>query len=121
MPYLKGNRVNIEKLQAAGFVETTYEGQSGVFYTKRMPLSEMPYYRENVVDNDLYLETDVAIIECCTTDKFPDGGVQMTIDGLDYLEDMVGIDSEEGTSLLRQAGLHFDGLFHPLGSGEYQS
>ena len=96
--------MNIENLKAAGFVETTYEGQEGVFWTKRMSLKDMPYYKEHMVDNDLYFESDIAIIECAETKKFPKGGVQMVLEEIDYIEEMVAVDSEEGISLLKQAG-----------------
>lgn len=97
--------MDIEKLKAAGFVETTYPGQLGVFLTKRMPIREMPYTREHVVDNEIACETDTAVVEFVPDPLFPGGGVQMTIDLCDYFGEAVSVKSEEGLSLLRDAGV----------------
>lgn len=97
--------MNIEKLKSAGFLETTYPGQDGVFWTKRMPISEMPYAREHVADGEWVAETDIAIIEYVPASLFPGGGVQMTVVNTDYMEETISITTEEGLALLRDAGV----------------
>ncbi len=97
--------MDLEKLKVAGFVETTYPGQQGVFLTKRMPIQDMPYAREHIVDNELVGETDTAVIEFVPDPLFPGGGVQMTVDQCDYIEDAVPVNSDEGLALLRDAGV----------------
>lgn len=97
--------MDIEKLKAAGFVETTYPGQDGVFLTKRMPISDMPYAREHIIDGDWVGETDIAVIEYVPANHFPGGGVQMSVDKTDYMEEAVLVTTEEGLALLRDAGV----------------
>ncbi|GIL13732.1 MAG: hypothetical protein BroJett038_24520 [Chloroflexota bacterium] len=97
--------MDIEKLKAAGFVETTYPGQHGVFLTKRMPIQDMPYAREHIVDNEIVCETDTAVVEFVPDPLFPGGGVQMTVAQCDYIEEAVAVSSEEGQALLRDAGV----------------
>ena len=97
--------MDIEKLKAAGFVETTYPGQDGVFLTKRMPVQDMPYVSEHIVDNELVCERDIAVVEFVPDPLFPGGGVQMTVEQWDYIEDAVSASSDEGLGLLRDAGV----------------
>lgn len=97
--------MDIRKLKAAGFVETTYPGQEVVFLTKRMPIQEMPYAREHIVDGEFIDETDTAVIEVVPDPLFPGGGVQMTVDQCDYVEEAVSLASNEGLALLRDAGV----------------
>lgn len=97
--------MDIEKLKAAGFVETTYPGQEGIFLTKRMPIRDMPYASEHIVDNEIVGETDTAVIEVVPDPLFPGGGVQMVVDQCDYVEETVSVTSAEGLALLRDAGV----------------
>ena len=97
--------IDIEKLKAAGFVETTYPGQEGVFWTKRMPISAMPYAREHIADGDLVCETDIAVIEYVPANLFPGGGVQLTVGNTDYMEEAVSVTKEACMALLRDAGV----------------
>jgi hypothetical protein len=99
--------IEVEKLKSAGFAETTYEGQDGVFLTKKMSVMDMPYYREHVVDNQILYEDDIAVIEVGITARFPNGGIQMVAEGTDYIEEMTDVNSEDGISLLREAGVTF--------------
>ncbi len=95
----------IEKMKAAGFVETTYPGQEGVFLTKRMLIQEMPYAREHIADGELICDTDKAVIEFVPDPLFPGGGVQMSVVECDYIEEAESINSEFGRALLRDAGV----------------
>ena len=97
--------MDIEKLKAAGFMETTYPEQDGVFLTKRMPIKDMPYARVHIVDGELVSETDTAIIEVVPVTLFHGGGVQMVVDQCDYVEETVSLASDEGLALLRDAGV----------------
>jgi hypothetical protein len=92
--------VDAGKLKSAGFVETTYQGQPGVFLTKNMP-----YAREHIVDNENIFDTDTAIIEVVPDPLFPGGGVQLAMQDCDYMEEAISISSEEGLALLRDAGV----------------
>ena len=97
--------MEITKLKAAGFVEATYPGQEGVFLTKRMPISEMPYARKHVVDDEYVCDTDIAVIEYVPVNLFPGGGVQMVVENTDYAEEAISAISDEGLALLRDAGV----------------
>lgn len=97
--------MDIEKLKAAGFVETTYPDQEGAFLTKRMPIQDMPYAREHIVDGDGVMDTDTVVIAYVPDNLFPGGGVQMVVEQSDYMEDTVSVNSEDGLALLRDAGV----------------
>lgn len=97
--------MDLKKLEQAGFVPTTYPGQPGVFLTKRMPIDDMPYAREHIVDGELVGDSDIAVIEYVPDPLFKGGGVQMTVEKTDYIEEAVAVDSEEGVALLRDAGV----------------
>ncbi|MDA8093304.1 MAG: hypothetical protein M0T84_05215 [Betaproteobacteria bacterium] len=98
--------MNAQKLKEAGFVETTYAGQEGVFLTKRMSIGSMRYGSEHIVDNDTVLAEDMAVIEVVPANKqFPKGGVRMVVENTDYYEETVPLDTEEGIGLLRDAGV----------------
>jgi len=115
MPTEQGKSLLItsEQLIAAGFVETHYPGQEGVFYTKRMAAWDMPYTRENIVDNDSVMPEDEVVVEVT-----PGRGIQMSISSADYVEESVPLDTPEGLGLLRDAGLIIEGNSHvPLCRG----
>jgi hypothetical protein len=97
--------MDVNALKAAGFVETVYKGQSEVFLTKKMPVADMPYAREHIVDNEYVFDTDTAIIEVVPDPLFPGCGVQLAMQDSDYVEDAVSVSSEEGLALLRDAGV----------------
>lgn len=97
--------MDIQQLKAAGFVETTYPGQEGVFLTKRMPVAHMPYASEHIADGEWVSTTDTAVIEVVPDPLYPGGGVQMAVENTDYMEEPVALDSEEGLALLRDAGV----------------
>lgn len=100
--------MDIEMLKASGFVETTYPGQEGVFLVKRMPVSEMPYAHEHIVDDELVSDTDTGVIEVFGWDGpagFAGARVQWSIEDTDYYEEPVQCFSEEGRGLLRDAGV----------------
>ena len=97
--------MDIEKLKAAGFVETTYPDQPGIFWTKHLPIADMPYASEHIADGFLVSETDTAIVETVPDVAFKGGGVHMLVLRSDYAEDIVAVDSEEGLALLRDAGV----------------
>lgn len=101
--------MNIEVLKASGFVAVEYPGQQGVFYTKKLPVTDMPYMREHAIDYDLIGETTVMLVEVT-----PDRRVQMTTINTDYVEEAVAIDTDEAAGLLRDAGVNVDLL---LGKG----
>ncbi|MDO5947158.1 hypothetical protein [Burkholderia cepacia] len=102
--------MNIEVLKASGFVPVEYQDQQGIFYTKKLPVTDMPYMREHAIDYDLISETTVMLVEVT-----PDRRVRMTATNTDYLEEAVGIDTDEGAALLRDAGVNVDLL---IGKGE---
>lgn len=97
--------MDIEKLKAAGFIETTYPGQEGVFLTKRLSIAEMPEASATLVDWEIIGDTDIAVVEYVPDPLFPGGGVQMTIEHTDYIQDAIPADGEEGLALLRDAGV----------------
>ncbi|MBN9424738.1 MAG: hypothetical protein BGO63_10455 [Candidatus Accumulibacter sp. 66-26] len=90
--------MDIEKLKAAGFVETTYPDQEGVFLTKRTRVDALPRAGANFVDNDFICGDSEAI-----TEMFPDGGVQLHIPDGDYVEGPYAASSVEAAALLNDA------------------
>lgn len=95
----------VKLLRESGFVETTYPGQEGVFLTKRLPISTMPYAREHIVDGVTVGDSDMAVVEYLPDPLYPGGGVQMTVDKTDYYEEAILAQSPEGLGLLRDAGV----------------
>ncbi|CAB3754193.1 hypothetical protein [Paraburkholderia humisilvae] len=101
--------MNIHVLTASGFAPVEYHGQQGTFYTKKLCVAAMPYMRTHAIDQDTIFETTEMVVEVT-----PDGRVQMTAIDTDYVEEPVGIDTEDGAGLLRDAGVDVE-LF--LGKG----
>ncbi|MBA1280280.1 hypothetical protein [Stutzerimonas stutzeri] len=66
------DQIVIENLLKMGFTPTTYEGQDGVFYTKKIKASDVPYLAEKVVDDDVLFGDDLVTYCVC-----PDGEVQL--------------------------------------------
>lgn len=95
--------MDIQKLTDAGFVEVQ-SAPHNIYYQKRMPVREMPYAAEHIIDNNIVGENDTAVIEF-----FPHlavgGGVQMHVDNTDYCEEFIHADTEDGLALLRDAGV----------------
>lgn len=91
--------MNIEALKAAGFKPVTYPGQDGTYYAKTLLVLDMPYMKEHAIDNEVIFEDTQLIVEVT-----PDARVQMTAVNTSYVEDPIGIDTEEGRALLRDAG-----------------
>lgn len=87
--------VACEALVAAGFVETHYEGQEGVFYTKRLRAADMPFARDFIIDNDSVFPEDEVVLEVT-----PDRCVQLVVPAGDYIEPAVSVDSERGLDML---------------------
>ena len=86
------------KLIAGGFVRTTYPRQEGEFLTKKVLVSQMPYANEHLVDGD-FIHADMEAV----TELVPDGTVQLSIAGADYVEGPHPVGSEEGIALLNDA------------------
>ncbi|AHY45250.1 hypothetical protein [Stutzerimonas decontaminans] len=92
-------KIGNDQLAAAGFVETTYDGQEGIFYTKRQQAWDMPYVREHIIDNEEVLPETEVIVEVT-----PDQHVQMYIRDADYAEGPFALESDEALGLLKDAG-----------------
>lgn len=91
--------MNIEKLKRAGFEETHYPGQEGVFWKKTLRAKDMPYARENLVGEECEADSEVWV------EVIPGDAVQMGITGSDYFEEPVDGNSKRGRRLLREAGV----------------
>lgn len=100
------DRSVIENLLATGFVETRYKGQEGVFYTKQMKASDVPYLAQKVVDDDLLF---------CVC---PDGEVQLVYG--DQFEKAPML-SAEGRALLVDSGYPDYGLHASTAGSEQNS
>ncbi len=92
-----------EKLLAAGFMPTVYQGQNGEYLAKELKASQMPYFMAHIVDNEIVYESDRIVVEVCPNDT-----VQLADQDADYFEDPVPLDSEEGRALLTDAGCTFE-------------
>lgn len=93
----------IALLLAHGFAETRYDEQQGIFYSKKLPVRDMPYMMEHVVDDELVGEIDIAVVEIT-----PDFKVQMVVLETDYSEadlPLTGADYMLGVGLLADAGV----------------
>lgn len=93
----------IALLLAHGFAEARYDEQPGVFYSKKLPVSDMPYMVEHVVDGELVGEIDIAVVEIT-----PDFKVQMVVLETDYMETdlpLTGAGYALGVDLLADAGV----------------
>lgn len=86
-----------DELLSAGFVETTYTAQEGVFLAKRTKVADLPYSGEHLVDNN-YIFGDMLAV----TELTPSGLAQLSIGDADYAE-VYPSDSEEGKALLKDA------------------
>lgn len=89
-----------DALKAAGFVETRYDHDDGVFYVRRLPAKDVPYACDHLIDDDLVEADDEVIVEIT-----PDHLVQMVILVSDYVVGPVPVGSDEGPDLLRGLGL----------------
>ena len=98
--------ITIEALVANGFEPTTYDGQPGTFYVKKLKASQMPYFNEHVVDNELVFDTDEIVVEVFDGEEngAPLLVVQLVDQNTDYFEEAVPVESKEGLALLKDAG-----------------
>lgn len=94
----------IEKLKAAGFIETVYREQEGVFWKKTLKARDMPYVREHLVGTAV-AGVDIDDDDECFVEVVSGSEVQMGIPSVDYYEELVPVDSDEGRGLLRDAGV----------------
>ena len=89
--------MNIEKLKAHGFVETTYEGQEGIFMSKKIALKNLPF-ADFLLDNfDWHQPDDVVVMECF--DAFIQGSIECT----EYTFEPMSIYSKDGENMLEQS------------------
>lgn len=91
--------MSVEVLKAAGFKETRYPDQEGVFWKKTLKARDMPYVREHLVGEECEADDEVWV------EVIPGDGVQMGITGSSYFEEPVPVSSEDGRGLLRDAGV----------------
>lgn len=92
--------MDTKALEAAGFMETKYDELDGLSYTKHLKASDVPYIREFFIDHESVFEDSEVVIEVT-----PDGRVQRFIPDADHVAGPVLVESDEGISLLREAGL----------------
>lgn len=91
-----------EQLEQSGFKPVKYEGQEGIFMAKTLKSNDMPYFMEHVVDGEYVFDTDDVVVEVG-----PDNRVQLVDLNTDYFEESVPVDSDEGRTLLIDAGFVF--------------
>ncbi|WP_176000192.1 hypothetical protein [Burkholderia vietnamiensis] len=95
--------MNIKVLTASGFAPVEYPDQQGTFYAKKLRVTDMPYMRTHAIDHETIFESTEMIVEV-----MPDRRVQMIATNAEYVEAPVGIETEEGAGLLRDAGVDVD-------------
>jgi hypothetical protein len=91
--------MDIETLTRNGFIPTTYAGQEGIFYVKKVAARDMPYFSSHAVDGEDLLDSDIVVVEVT-----PGELVQLSVEDSDYYEEPVSIHTEEGLALLRDVG-----------------
>lgn len=81
-----------------GFAPKLYSDQDGIFLSKTLPVSHMPYMMEKVVDEEFIFSGSDAVMEIC-----PDKTVLLYISDSDYDEKQNGYLHDEGWALLADA------------------
>lgn len=93
--------MDIQKLKAAGFVEVVYQWETEVFWKKLLKASAMPDVCKNLDFAGLEVDdNDEVFVEFAAAH-----GVQMGIPSIDYYQEPVSVDSNEGLALLCAAGV----------------
>ena len=93
----------IEKMLLAGFKETTYQGQSDHFITKKTTVGEMPGLAEQMADDlDVHEGSEVFVELILSTNK-----IQVFIPDAQYVENDIEPFSENGKEVLAMAGVAF--------------
>ncbi len=97
--------MNEERLISGGFVRTTYEGQEGVFLTKRVPLERMPDAFPRLKDDECIEGTSEAVTEVIPPCRVigPKPMVQLHVPDADYVEGPYLVDSDAGRALIEDA------------------
>lgn len=96
-------KITVEDLLANGFKWKEYEGQPGQFLVKTTTVEKLPTLGERMIDDDWCYGDMEITIEMISLEMRPDPHVQFCIPDIDYFEDSIPFDSEEGQSLLRDA------------------
>lgn len=91
------SKIEIDKLEEAGFMPVCYRGQEGTFFRRDTLVSSMPYLGAHTDDEYIYGEC----IAC--TEVSPNGLVTLLIAETEYREEAVPLASEEGQALVRDA------------------
>jgi hypothetical protein len=88
----------------AGFVRGLGSDPEATSYVKTMEVGAMPYAREHIVGTLNITEKDTALIEYCPETR----EVSFSIHAVNYFEEPVQAESEDGKGLLRDAGVKLD-------------
>lgn len=99
----------IERLLAAGFVETQYEGQKDHFVTKKFKMKEFPELTDHGFE---LVETEEEGYEVVVEYVVEGNQVQLLVlnDWEDYVVEPVPVNSEIGLEMLKLAGVDMEGL-----------
>lgn len=91
----------IEKMLLAGFKETTYQGQSDRFVTKKTTIGKMPALAEQMIDDfGVDDDSEVFVELILSTNK-----IQVFIPDAQYIENDIEPFSENGKEVLTMAGV----------------
>ncbi|MNF20550.1 hypothetical protein D3C87_465880 [compost metagenome] len=99
----------IERLLAAGFVETQYEGQQDHFVTKKFKMKEFPELTDHGFE---MVETEEEEYEVVVEYVVEGNQVQLLVlnDWDDDVVEPVPVNSEIGLAMLKLAGVDMEGL-----------
>ncbi len=98
----------LDDFRAAGFVDSTYENQVGVFLKKVLACSDMPNVKATIVNGE-YITDDSK----CVVEIVPDGDLQLYIDDDDYHERYNFFENKEGfLALAKDAGVELRGIVY---------
>lgn len=102
---IDGSGVNEERLISGGFVRTTYEGQEGIFLTKRVSLERMPAAFLRIKGDEFIDGSSESVTEIIPPSRVsgPKPMVHLHVPDADYVEGPYLVESDDGKALIEDA------------------